>query len=403
MRFSSYGEILEHLETLGLFHMDLTLARVQRFANAFGVPGFGLAHVVGTNGKGSTAAFLESLARAHGLRTGLYTSPHFLDVRERILVNGAMLSAEQWLSAANAVMKMVGDAGLTYFEMLTCLAMNAFREAGIELAIMEAGLGGQYDAVRVFDTDIALLTPIGMDHAQILGPELTDIARDKSHVISPGSSALTAPQEREVMDVLQERADHVHATLDVSPGYAGPLSMPGLHQAVNAGLALASWRKLAGRMGLESSPEREAEALFKTFVPGRFQRVKEAGASWILDGAHNEPALHCLGAALQAESVVPDVLVVACMRDKDLDAMTPLFRHLGARRIVCPEMAMHERMLQSRELASRLGSTAECVDGPETAFAKAAELGGTVLVCGSLYLLAEFYRLYSCHLARYSS
>jgi dihydrofolate synthase/folylpolyglutamate synthase len=400
MRFTSFDDIFSYLDGLGLFHMDLTLDRVARFAEAFGAPEFLVAHVAGTNGKGSTAAFLERLAREHGVRTGLYTSPHFLNLRERVLVDGAWLPEGQWVEAANEVDRLAGDAGLTYFEFLTCLAMSAFRRAGVKLAVMEAGLGGRYDAVRAFGSDVALLTPIGLDHVQVLGPTLEYITRDKAHVIRKDGKAFSALQDERVAEVLAERAELVGAQLSFTLPADLEVGMRGAHQRDNAGLALAAWDELAPRLGVVQDADAQSRALLRTFVPGRFQVVEQYGVAWILDGAHNEPALEVLAETLESERLEPAALVVACMRDKDIDRMAPLLRGLTSGPIHCPTLPQYERMLPGEELAACLGGAATAAPDCRAAFERASKAGSPVLVCGSLYLLAEFYRFYPRHLQR---
>ncbi|MGE4293113.1 MAG: folylpolyglutamate synthase/dihydrofolate synthase family protein [Desulfovibrio sp.] len=400
MPFHSFEGIAEYLDGLGLFHMDLSLERVARFASTFGASDFLVAHVAGTNGKGSTSAFIERLAREHGVRTGLYASPHFLDLRERVLVGGAWLGEAEWVAAANEVDALAGDAGLTYFEFLTCLAMSAFRAAGVELAVMEAGLGGRWDAVRAFGSDVAALASIGLDHMQVLGPTLEDIAWDKAHVIRAKSRAFSAPQDERAAAVLRERAERVGADLVFTSPLAGKLGMRGPHQRVNAGLGLAVWEELARRMGIAPDHDACERAVQRAFVPGRFQVLEEGGCVWILDGAHNQPALEVLGATLSAERLAPSALVVSCMRDKDLEQMVPQLRALTSGPVFCPLIPQHERMLPGAKLAALLGRDAVAMPDSRTAFDQAAGTGGPVLVCGSLYLLAEFYRFFPRHLKR---
>ena len=206
-----YTELAIYMERLGLFHMDLTLGRMEAFWEARGVPDIPVLHIVGTNGKGSTAVFFGSIARAHGLKTGLFTSPHFATPRERVQVNRAMLPRPTWVELANEVLSTPGGNDLTYFEFQTCIAMLAFEREGVDLAIMEAGLGGKYDATNVFAPGLTLYTPIGMDHEKELGPTLKDIARDKAGAMREGSTVVTGPQEGEVMAELENRASEVGA------------------------------------------------------------------------------------------------------------------------------------------------------------------------------------------------
>jgi dihydrofolate synthase/folylpolyglutamate synthase len=397
-RFNTYSELSAYMDRLGLFHMDLTLGRMEAFWTAHGHPRIPVVHVVGTNGKGSTSAFLTSLARAHGQKVGTFTSPHFVSPRERVQVNRRMLTEDAWVDLGNEIMDVPCGGELTYFEFQTCLAMLAFERAGVDLAVMEAGLGGRYDATNVFKPGLTLFTPIGMDHEKILGPTLTDIAGDKAGAIHEGGVALTGPQEPEVMIRLQERAEVVGARLVYAVDAAGPvdsvrLGLRGLYQTANARLALAGWRWFAASRSIRADLATEVFGLESAFLPGRFQRVELDGRELILDGAHNAHALTALNAALRAESVRPGKLVFACLRDKNLADMLPLIRSLTDGPIVVPAM-QGERAADNRQIAAAIGERASTSDSLEAALAEGPDASGPTLVCGSLYLLAEFYILY---------
>ncbi len=406
-RFSSFDEFSAHLDRLGLFHMDLTLDRVREFGRRAGLarPPFAVAHVVGTNGKGSTSVFLESIAREHGLRTGLYTSPHFLSFRERILVGGRMLPEERWTRLANRAMSIGGDLGLTYFELLTCMAVLAFAEDGVELAVMEAGLGGRYDAVSAFETDLTLFTPIGMDHMRILGDTLTAIARDKAEAMRQcegGGLAVTGWQEPETLGVLRETAERKGARLLMAGWVASlpqgaRLGLAGPHQRGNALLALAAWRLVTTALGREPDAEAETRGLARAFIPGRLQRcpaIPGRSPELILDGAHNEPGLNALLVAVEELRIRPKALLFSCLKDKELSAMVPLAARLTDGPILATGLPGCDRSRAPAEIVAAfatLGRQAEAFPDPQAALARAAALGGPVLACGSLYLLAALY------------
>ncbi len=386
------------MDRLGLFHMDLGLSRMEAFWAARAVPDIPVVHVVGTNGKGSTAAFLCSIARAHGWKTGLFTSPHFVTPRERVQVNRTMLPHETWVELGNEIMATPGGDALTYFEFQTCLAMLAFEREGVDLAIMEAGMGGQYDATNVFAPRMTLFTPIGLDHEAILGPTLTDIAKDKAGAIRPGGVVLTGIQVTEALIPLQDRAQLVAARLMYAVDMADPLDglklgLFGIHQTANGRLALAAWRWLIAGMGVRSDPGIERFGLESAFLPGRMQRVEVAGQDIILDGAHNVHALEALGAALYAESIRPGVVIFSCLRDKNVEAMLPLVRNLTDGPIIVPAFE-NERASDCDDLAGRLGERARTAGSMADALDACAGESGPVLVCGSLYLLAEFFALH---------
>ncbi|MCM0754129.1 bifunctional folylpolyglutamate synthase/dihydrofolate synthase [Desulfovibrio aminophilus] len=395
-RFKDFPEFEAHLDSLGLFRMDLTLGRMEAFLRASGEPEFPAVQVVGTNGKGSTATFLAALFSAHGLRAGLYTSPHFVSIRERLLVDGAMLPEAEWVELADAATALADGLDLTYFELLTCMAVLGFRRAGARAAIWEAGLGGSWDATRALPADIVLFTPIGLDHEAILGPGLERIARDKAGAMRPGGLALTGPQEPLVLDVLFRRAEEVGATLlrsedlaDLPP--AASLGLAGPHQRENARLALAAWRLLVEGQGWSRDPEAQERALSRAFIPGRMQRVAH-DPPLILDGAHNAHALAALAAALREGGVRPAATVFACLKDKDLEPMIPLILALGDGPILVPGIPDNERAMPPEELAARLGPRARPWADLGAALNPLAGSSGPVLVCGSLYLLAEFYK-----------
>lgn len=395
--FSTYSELCDYMDRLGLFHMDLTLGRMEAFWAARGLPDIPMIHVVGTNGKGSTCAFLTSLARAHGQKVGTFTSPHFVSPRERIQVNRRMLSEQTWVDLANEAMSVPGAEDLTYFEFQTCLAVLAFEQAGVNLAVMEAGLGGRFDATVAFKPSLTLFAPIGMDHENILGPTLSDIARDKAGAILEGGVALTGPQEPEAMIRLQERAEEVHARLVYTVDVAGPvgavrLGLKGIHQTANARLALAGWRWFAAGRSLRTDHITERFGLESAFLPGRFQRVEHDGRELILDGAHNAHALTALNAALTSEGIRPGKVVFACLRDKNLTDMLPLIRSLTDGPILVP--AMHgERAADNQAIARAIGERASASESLQAALSTGPDVQGPTLVCGSLYLLAEFYIL----------
>ena len=484
LSFPDFHHFSRYLDSLGLFHMDLSLDRVRASLHGLGrAPRFMAVQVVGTNGKGSTAAFLESMARAHGLRTGLFTSPHFVDVRERILMDGAMLPEAEWVRLANRVMQEQGRAGLTYFELLFAMAVLAFDEQKVDLAVFEAGLGGQWDATTVLapvvTRPLVLFTPFGLDHEHVLGQGLTAIATDKARALEAGMLGLSAPQQDEAWAPLQDRAHETGAELrlvergasglqgsgsgaagsgeagfeasgsgvagsglsgfDGAESGGGPsetgldwirtllsqanFGLRGPHQQDNARLALAGWleaaRMLHGQNGVEVDRDACLRGLNAAFLPGRFQVAEPedgplGGCTVILDGAHNAPALESLARALEVEGVTPDVLVTAVMKDKNLESMLSGYQAVAGpnlARVFCPGIPNLERLRPPGDLARRLSDTLK-VQASEVS--KLSDLGPAlvsggrsdtfptnpdtrrpvVLLCGSLYLLAEFYRLY---------
>ena len=404
-RFKDFKEFSAHLDGLGLFRMDLTLGRMQAFARALSpAPNRAAVQVVGTNGKGSTATFLAAVAQAHGLRTGLYTSPHLARFRERLLLDGEMLSEQDWTDLANALERSAPGLDLTYFELLTALAALAFGQAGTELAVYEAGLGGTWDATTALPVDLTLFTPMGLDHEAILGPGLACIARDKAGAMRPNGLAVTGPQEPEVLEILADRAREIGAELHHAADLAelplaNNLGLSGPHQQENARLALAAWRLVARKRGWKADAQAETRGLARAFIPGRLQSV-DFDPPLLLDGAHNEPALIALARALDALGLRPAGLIFACLKDKDLPAMLPLVQGLTDGPILVPELPGNERALSAQDLAGRLGPRARAVPDLDAALNLLAGSKGRVLLCGSLYLLAEFYTKHPRFLTR---
>lgn len=420
---AAFQDFLTRLEALGLFHMDLSLGRMAAFAARAGRPAFRVLHVVGTNGKGSTATILAELLRAHGLRAGLYTSPHFVSVRERVRVDGALLSEAAWARLGARAVALSDGLGLTYFELLTAVAVLAFGEAGCDAAVMEAGLGGRFDATNVLAPELTLFTPIGLDHVNVLGATLAEIAGDKAGAMRAGGLAVSAAQEPGIRDVLERAARDAGSELvfapdvlaysraggTVTPGPAWPggrglapeldglrLALAGAHQADNAGLALAAFCLWAARRGVAVRADACRAAFAEAFIPGRMQFTSAGRGlpALILDGGHNAHGLAALKKALDAEAVSPAALVFGCLRDKPLDQMLPLARTLTRGRVLACGIPSCPRACAPAELAARLGQNAEAhadVHAALSALSTSSGDAGPVLVCGSLYLLGEFY------------
>ncbi|MDR2574648.1 MAG: bifunctional folylpolyglutamate synthase/ dihydrofolate synthase [Desulfovibrio sp.] len=409
-RFKAFGETLEYLDSLGLFHMDLSLERVRQALADLGLerPPFVAVQVLGTNGKGSTASFLASLCTAHGCRSGLYTSPHFVSPLERIRIDGQPPSEEQWLQAANALCRR--SRPLTYFEWLTALAALLFRENKADVAILEAGLGGRYDATTALKADILCFTPIAMDHGNILGRTLLRIATDKAAAIRDGAVVVTAAQYPSAADCLAHAARKNNAPLHqarplprgsrLESGLAGP------HQLINAGLALAAWRLLAPMLGCDAdNAEKQEQGLRNAFLPGRMQCLTGCGEypDMLLDGAHNPHGMKALVEALRDAGIRPACAVFTCLADKDWrPAAMLLKRYLGGAPVYIPTLR-NPRAVPAGEAASVWNSTAPQTARPvdDLSGALSALNGITatssvrpVLLTGSLYLLAEFFALY---------
>ncbi|HUH13013.1 MAG TPA: Mur ligase family protein, partial [Longimicrobiales bacterium] len=266
-------------------------------------------HVGGTNGKGSVAAYLEASLRAAGLRTGLYTSPHLCTFRERVRVAGTPLPAGALVEAAERLWPALETEEASFFEATTALAFLALAEAGVDVAVVEVGLGGRLDATNVVRPRATLITNVALDHAEYLGDTLAAVAAEKAGILKPGVPAFTGAAAPEALAVLRRRASEVGVPLtevgpvdvaDVRTGVEGTrfrmprtgwgelelgVPLPGAHQALNAALAVRALDAL--EEGLRPDAQHVVGGLASTRWPGRLQVVERAGRPWLFDVAHN--------------------------------------------------------------------------------------------------------------------
>lgn len=385
-------------------------------------------HVAGTKGKGSTCEMAASCLEACGCTVGIYTSPHLVDVRERIRINKRMIPhadftrlAGRVREAAGAVEEAHGPA--TFFELLTAMALAYFAEQAVDIAVIEVGLGGRLDSTNVIIPEVAAIAAIGMDHVQLLGDTPEKIAREKAGIFKPGVPALTIQQKPSVLEVLKEEAARVGCTLQVvgqdvdfsvrfenSPSQ-GPharvclttprntfehLRVPlrGEHQALNCGLALAILDKLAER-GFHTPENKVTLGLERTELPGRMEVVR-AGHRLLLDVAHNEDSVRALVKAVGAHFSYDSMVVVfACCSDKDVPAMLQQIS-LGADKVIFTRIAGNPRTADPRELHRKFveltGKMSQVAkDLPEALRIAARAAGRDDLICvtGSVYLVGE--------------
>ena len=327
-----------------------SLGRIRALTELLGDPqdAYPVIHLTGTNGKGSTAAMIESLLRADGLRTGRFTSPHVTSVTERITIDGAPISEERfdatWREIEPYVAlvddRLIDGVELTFFEIITAMAFAAFADAPIDVAVVEVGLGGTWDATNVADAGVAVVTPIDLDHTHLLGRTVTEIAREKAGIIKPGAHAILAGQPLEAAQVLLERCAEMGALpqregidfgvidrqlavggqvirVNGAEGPVGDIFLPlhGAHQAANAAQALAAVEAFLGLKAVNPDVVREGFAAVQ--FPGRMEVVRRS-PTVVLDAAHNPHGARAAAAAVtEAFGFTPLVGVVAVMADKD--------------------------------------------------------------------------------------
>jgi len=396
-----------HLGSLELFGMRLGLERMRRLTSALGRPqdSFASIHVVGTNGKSSTVRMTAAILDAHGVRAGAYLSPHLIGWSERVRVGDADLdphafaAAVQRAARAAALVDRTGppDDRVTQFELVTAAAYLALAEQGVEVAVIEAGLGGRHDATNVIASSVQVLTNVGLEHTRWLGPTLLDIAREKLAVVREGSTLVVGPLAPEAAEEAHRTAVERHARLLTAPADAGvPVGAPGAFQRANFALAHAAAEAHLGR--LDPAAVRSAAAAAR--VPGRLQAV-DARPLTLLDGAHNAAGAAALVASLPELTRGREVVALLSILD-DKDAAGMLAELLPGCTAAVLTCAGNPRALPP----GTLESLAHQVCGGEApplwveaepirALARARELAGpdgVVLATGSIYLVADLVR-----------
>lgn len=383
----TYARLLEQLFALRRFGMRPGLGGMRALLARLGDPQERLAvvHVGGTNGKGSTAAFVESALRAGGKRTGLYTSPHLLRFTERIRLGGAELTQQEAAALGERVFA-ASSGEHTFFEIATAMAFVAFAERGVDVAVIEVGLGGALDATNVVTRPlVTVVTGIALDHTEVLGDTPAAIAREKAGIFKPRVPAVIACDDLSARVVLLGKAARVRAPAylfgrDFDDGGLPPLGLDGAHQRRNAALARQALALLPS--SLRPGREMLADGFARVRWPGRLERLS---ARVLVDAAHNEEGARALAAAL------PDgerTLILGVVADKDaraiIEALVPRVRRVIATAPPSPRALAPERL-------------AALIPGAETAtdLQAALRLAGDdpVVVAGSVFLVGEARRL----------
>ena len=403
------------LLSLELFGMRFGLDRMRRLMTALDAPQerFSAIHVVGSNGKSSTVRMIAALLHHHGVRAGAYLSPHLVSFSERIRVDGADISPEQFTAAvgrarrATALVDRTLDADdrVTQFEALTAAAYAQLAEAEVEVAVVEAGLGGRWDATNVIDAGIAVLTNVGLEHTRWLGPTVADIAREKLAVVAPGATLVLGcdlhPEADAEARTVAERQGATIVRAPAAPPAGTELVARGAFQRRNFAVACAAAAAWLGR--LDDHAVRAAAA--STVVPGRFEVLAEdAGVEVVLDGAHNGGGIEALvGSLPDFLAGRPLVAVLSVLDDKDAAAMLSTLLPLCAGVVFTANA--NPRALSPATLASLAGqigapAITRVEADPRRAVALARGLAGAldaggrgvVLATGSIYLIADLVR-----------
>lgn len=400
----TFRQAEEYLLGLELFGMRFGLDRMHRLMTVLGLPQrrFASIHVVGTNGKSSTVRFIAAILEREGLRTGSYTSPHLRSFRERIEVGGEPIgeaafaaAVERAAHAAELVNRTQDpDDGVTQFEALTAAAYHELARRGVEVAVIEAGLGGRYDATNVIPSRVQVLTNVGLEHTRWLGPTVADIAGEKLAVVRDHGTLVVGDLAPEAEALAEEVARERHARLLRATVEEGVLPLGG-YQRTNFGIATVAAEAFLGHaVGHDALADAAA-----THVAGRLDVVASDPLT-VLDGAHNPAGASALAAALPEVlgKRRPRVGVLSVLEDKDaaemLRALLPAFDRVVLTRCSNPR-SLSPATLES--LAGNLGGPpTETVADPRAALERARALAGpagAVLATGSIYLVADLVRL----------
>ncbi len=416
--------------------IDPSLSRISAIMDLLGQPqsAYPVIQVTGTNGKSSTARMIASLLRALGLRTGLYTSPHLIDMRERIEIDGEPIPAQDFMAVAGDVAPFIasvdasveaeGGTPVTYFETLTAISYAAFADAPVDVAVVEVGVGGTWDATSVCSPQVSVVTRVAMDHADILGDRIDLIATEKSGIIKEGSFAIIAEQEPDAAAVLEARIDEVgvpaawegtsFAVLDRTVAVGGQLltlqglsgvyddvflPLFGAHQSRNAAVALAATEAFIGGGALALDADAVREGFADVTSPGRLEIVRR-GPTVIIDAAHNPAGAEALAGALSESFAFTHLIgVVAVLSDKDatgiLRALEPVLDQIvvtqndSPRRLdvdalaaLAVEIFGEERVTVARDLSDGLDTGIRLAEEADTYAASGVIVTGSVVTAG---------------------
>ena len=422
MRTYTYEEAAAEILAAPRFKVIPSVENVRQYLEYFGHPenSFKVIHVAGTNGKGSTCSFLESILRKQGIRTGLFTSPHLVSMRERMQINREMVKKALFVKAFETVKKAQAVSGyppLTFFELVLVMAVLIFQEEKVEYAVMETGMGGRYDATNALNPKICIITAIGLDHMQYLGNTIEEIAREKAGIMKPGVPCVYVDREKTITDLMREEAEKNMAKLclisedsiklnskrrkvidfSIENRYYINSSLrvksEGLYQAENGAVAA-----VAAKLLFPDLPDSVMEeGLFDAFWPGRMEEIRE---NVMIDGAHNEPSIKAFMNSVRndGKSCQERILVFAVAADKDYDAMAEeLLRDNPFSRVILTRIP-YERMEDPAVIRPVFEKYTDVLIDTEEEMEKAVEKAFsiqkkeknvTVYMAGSLYFIGS--------------
>jgi len=365
-----YLHSLEWLHSRGLFSVKLGLERITDLMNKLRRPKFKAIHIAGTNGKGSVAAMIASILRENDKKVGLYTSPHLVDIRERIRISNKLISKEEFAKLASKIKPLVTDH--TFFEILTAMAFVYFKD--VDYAVIETGLGGRLDATNIINPDVSVITNVSIDHTAYLGSTIKEITMEKAGIIKDGVPVVTISGRS--LDVIKDVCLDKGCKLIIAREDHMQLSLKGEFQKKNAAIAVET----AKILGI--TPGRIKQGLIKTKWPGRMDLVQDG---LMFDCAHNPAAVEALCAEIDKEIV----LVLGIMKDKNIKEMCESFNKLKGDKIVTkPDV---ERAADPAYIAQYLDG--EIIDDIPSALKQAQKIanGRLIVLTGSIFAVGEAY------------
>jgi dihydrofolate synthase/folylpolyglutamate synthase len=391
-------------------------------------------HITGTNGKTSTTRFIERILREHGLRTGRFTSPHLLKFTERMAIDGEPVSDEVLYGVyvdIEPILEMVdqelaaqSEAPLTFFEALSVLGFAVFADAPVDVLVLEVGMGGAWDSTNVADGDVAVFTPVGLDHMDRLGNTILEIAETKSGIIKQGALVITSDQTAEAMQVLKrvssEKAEALfelgkefsveshqatstgqRVVVSGLAGKYGPYEAPvfGIHQSANLAVAIAAVEAFLGGGKVPIADDVLRSAVADVSSPGRLQLVRTE-PELLLDGAHNPAGAKILAVSLKSQfSAKPLVGLVAVLSDKDVAGVLNELAGCFERLVVTESSSNRSLEISKLEpiASEQSGTKAEAITGVREALERArtiaSEIDGMVVVTGSISLVGDVLQI----------
>jgi dihydrofolate synthase/folylpolyglutamate synthase len=415
-----YNEVIDYIMQMERFGMKLGLSNITRFASYLGNPhnSYPSIHVAGTNGKGSTVAVLDAILVAAGYRVGVYTSPHLVDFRERIKINGKFIDKNYITEFFNAHRRKIESMPITFFETVTALAFNYFKDEKVDVAVIETGLGGRLDATNIVSPKVSIITNVETEHTKWLGSKVQQIAAEKAGIIKPGVPAITAAQNLDARRVIRQTAEQNRSKLisifdetqwiiknitrestelDIftrsNKYYNLRLGLPGRHQLENAICALIGVELFEQQTGMKSPPNAVSAGFRNVRWEGRLQRISDS-PDIILDVAHNPAAIARIREYFK--EFYPENRIIAVfgiLSDKDFHSMLKELDRIAE--IIILTRPMTDRAADPALLAediAKIHSNFQVIPMVREAYHSAKELAKpdeVILVTGSHYTVGE--------------